>query len=347
MDSSTSSVSVNLSLGQDISNCVPFVTCRIPFSAAIEAERRFVRARFLSGPDRIVLDRGDAAGEITGIEVFVVEFNATEVTVQAVTATSSAQTVNNAITAVDLAKTFAVVTMSDGGGDDDADHMFRDVDFSSTTNLRYRNYGASGTYDFSGYVIEDIGSNWDVQTVTWTSDNTTQEDETITAVDMSTTFLYGAYRSEEAFNSPPDDSSATAELLNTTTVRITLPAATSDDRSGTIFVVECDASVAEVQRGSMSMTSLDTDTDTITAVDLDRSMATLVIGPPGTTTSGRSDSSGGDDWDEAQCTIVFNSTTEVECERDNGGSQTDLSWEVVEWLESDPANTPEAFWILG
>ena len=352
MSAGTNTVTLNLTLGQDATKCVPFVTTRVNSTAAAFANRRFVRARMLTGPARVVLDRGSSpgTGAITGIEVFVVEFDPTEVTVQQLTFTGSGTTVNQAIAAVDLSKTFVVATMRaiSTNGDNSSDEMYWEADLSSTTNLRMRHFNASDPYNFAVYVVEDIGSNWDVQTVVWSAISSTQEDETITAVGMNRTFLVGTYRTEIG-HSAPDGSSAIAKLLNTTTVRVDLPLSDPDERTGTIFVVECGASVASVQRESMQMTGATvTDTDAIVSVDLTRSMATCVMGPAGTTTAGMNDSGTSGDWDQAQCTMKFNSNVQVEGERGAGNDQTDLNWEVIEWLNGNGvSNGIGPIWTMG
>ena len=349
MASGTNSVTLNLTEGQDPDNCVARVTATRNGTAAAFANRTFLRARFLSGPARVVIDRGTSGGTgaLDRIEVFVEEFDPTEVTVQQEEFSGSGATINNTITAVDLDKTYIVSSMRGNPVNSDSSprEMFHEADFSSTTNLRMRAGSGGDTYDFSVFVVEDIGSNWDVQTVTWTA-STTQDDETITSVDTATTFLTGSYQSDENL-SDPDESSAMVELLNANTVRFTTANTSANARTATVFVVECGSSVASVQRGKMQMNGSNTDTDTITAVDLSRSVASFCMGPSGAVTTGINDSSTSGDWDETYCSLRYTSTTVLEGERDNGNDITDLSWESIEWLSgAGPANEPTSQFVL-
>lgn len=341
---STRDMSANLTQGQTIANCIVFITSEVDETAEAFANRRLIRARLASGPDRVIVERGSNGA--TGPEVVavtVIEFDPADVDVQSGTVTADNSPITASLMAVDLSKTFAVTSLQGNqlSSDNGPDEMSYECDLPSTTQIRFRSFDTlHDDVDIQWYTAEALGGAWTVQQVSWSLISALTDDVSITAVDLSRTFHVGTYRTDSGADSAPDVCTATTALTSTTNLRATAPSTTADERTGTVFVVECDATIAAVQRGNVTLSNAGggiadvSQTAAITAVDLTRSQVWLGSGWMGFSSGGRN-TSGASGNTEAMCRAVFNSTTQIEVFARGlpAGTDTDAQYEVIEWLE--------------
>jgi len=204
--SGTTTSTNDLTKGQDYTQCVPFAT-RQRDSVTSNANSDDYTANCV---DVEIWDNsGTAAVRVTRtsglddsvITVYVVEFssdiNVQQGSVSSITGTGTDVT----IASVDQTKAFALFYYQRSGGQVDAhDSAAVRSYFSSDTVLRL-NRAATADGEFSGhwYVIEDTGSNWDVQsgTISLTASDTTATDS-INSVNMAKTFTIASMETTQA-----------------------------------------------------------------------------------------------------------------------------------------------------
>ncbi len=329
------STTVTLSAG-DTTKCVPLITYRAGNTNETDAAADFFECEFLTGPNRLQVERGVGDGPLT-IHAIVVEWNTDEVDIQTGTFTIlDAQEIDDVtITAVDLAKTWMVSPYQKGSAaSPQINNLVRGMT-TTTTNLHFARGGGGGGAEINGrwWTIEDTnGGLWDVQRLVDQLADATSEDYTITSVDEDKTFLVGSEQMSGGGNRASNV--GVAELFDATTVRYTRPASLRDMELD-IFVVELLQTGDSVQRGSLTLGSgTETDTAAVTSVDLDRSFANSPMRPCSATVNV-------DTYDTAlRAQIKLNSSTVVEVSVADDSTISISKWEVVELNEEAVADEP-------
>jgi len=314
------SATVNLSVG-NVADCTPRISVNTQ-PGADDYTNFMVRARFLTGPNRLEVGRANTVGQLI-IQAVVIEWDTGEVTIQSGSATFSTATHDETITAVDLTKAFALFTYEITGGDNDTVSIRAML--SSTTNLHFERDTATDTITLDWWVVEDTSSGglFNVERVQALSIPGVTADATITAVALDRTLLFGSQELDN-FGDEPDEWGV-CFLFDTTTVRYV-----RDDPAGTAqldaFVVEFTvAAGVTVQRGSIvNGSGVTVGTDAISAVVLSRSFAHCPMAPNASSTEAN-------DQNTLMGSIEFNSTTEVEANTTDSLSTETLFYEVIEF----------------
>ncbi len=276
---------VNLTKGQDDTQCVPFYTQRHgAYTGDSDADTLLIQVEIIDngGTAAIKLERVVATVTLA-VTVYVVEFNS-DITIQKIAhASVGASDVAwvASCTAVDQSKAFLLYSgkTSAASGTDDVDDMFIRVFFNSDTQIAIqRDYGAPevGITGFV-YVVEDTsGSHFDVQVVSQTITTVNQTvDAVIDSIDMATTMIIASTSSERnsGLGAQLDDVSILVRLLDATHVRMV---ANNFDCRIIVFVVTWKDGTS-VQRGTKSIVTgtgivLKSYAVPITLVDFDFSM---------------------------------------------------------------------------
>ncbi len=323
-----------LSKGQNINNCVPFMTVNTLGGDA--GQIQFVDVAKNTGTDKFDFTAVDAGSRL--LEVTIVEFDPDEVTIQEISFTITGAGANNkAITAIVEANTFPIVYYS--APTVTGDH-FRytsvEVEFTSTVNLRLSMAAWQANIVGHAYIVEALNGAWVVKSgasypVSYLVGDTTK-DTTIASSDVTRTALFNYFLPTES-GDHVRDGIWDAYILNATTVRATRafggsPSATS---TGQAFVVEFAAEVAVAQWGLLTYNTAITKSATITEVgELGNSM---IMGshPPMSWCEGNSTSASAK---VAACAkLTLTSATGVLGERSSTGSGNyKQRFQVIEWL---------------
>ena len=218
----TASASANLTKSQTLANCVPFATHRVTTVASPvdDYSEYCIDVEMQSGPNRVTVTTSEGTTRALVVEITVVEFDATKVTVQSGTYQMSASASTTAsVTAVVLANTFLVHGWQVSGNPATQEHAAVRGRFTSTTQLTFDRIGTTGTVDGHWYVIESDNADFTVQEISITLTAAASGTDTITSVTMNKTFLVGSY----TLSSPADDNSlgsCEVVLTNATTVTV-------------------------------------------------------------------------------------------------------------------------------
>lgn len=325
-------VSASLTLGQVLANCIPF--CTGAREASGGDRDLMCRVDMLSGPDRVSATVFSNAGWIY-TNASVVEFDPAEVNVCRYTASISAgsTSTNVAITSVDTAKSFVVLSTTFDGFTTSLRHKMLRYRFTSSTNLEISRLNTDGNMSIRVFVAESIGAAWNVQHDTITiAAAASQADLTISMVATSRTWNICSFQTDES-TANPQNGTASCELLNSTTVRL--------QRVGTTGTIQAAVQTITLGAGLVQHDELDiasgaaTDSVTIgTAVDL--SLATIwgVCYCGWGTTIGRSYSSSlvGHFLIKGE----FSSTTQIDWERFNTTNRVVEPVQTIEWSDQAP-----------
>ncbi len=273
-------VQVNLTKGQDETQCVPFFSL-------MHASHSTYKGSYLDG-GMLGVEMYDNAGTAAvrlhvkatnrgnrRAIIYVVEFHS-DISVQQISADrGSTSNWTEAITAVDQAKAFIIPTFHDGNtGNYYAPKAWAvRVKFDSDTLVGFvRNPGASHNMHHHTYVVEDKSAGNDffsVQAVSKAS-SSTNSTSTISSVDVAATMIVGTFHIPSIVNNF-DRCFVRYDLLNATTVRFR--------RWNTAYVCDNEVFVVEwlngttVQRGDKVISTTTTSTEksyaqSITAVDV-------------------------------------------------------------------------------
>ncbi len=275
----------------------------------------------LTSTTNIAFNRADTATSVV-VRWHVAEF-ASGVTVQRGSQTITADTANVTLTAVDLSRTYAIISHQDTGATYGVGDFYR-AHLTSTTNLELSKQTGGST----GAVVD-----W--QVVELTAGGTVQRgDLSFLSSDASKTAVISAVDSTKAFLLASWNVGGTGIAPNFVRGRITSATGLTFDRADTgttvnltYFVVGLnDAST--VQNGNTSFLSTETSKGvTLTAVTLSRSVAFLSGKGYGGSTSANADNPG-PGWFTADLTT----TTNLQLTRGVTGSATaDAAWFVVEF----------------
>ncbi len=320
-----------LSLGQNINNCVPFMT--------LECDDATNGAQMVDVAKNTGTNKFDfvaAADGTRNLEVTVVEFDPDEVTIQEVAFTlGSGLSVDVAVTAIVEAATFAIVYSSSAADFSSVfENMMTRVTFTSTTNLRIIKDTHSQDHTGHAYILEATAGAWAVETgatipIPYTSGNKTKN-SAITVVKART----GVWASWDTDENSDDarDAVWNATITDNTNLDLTRAYTGSPFVSGDIevFVVEFAVEVAAVQHGEFDYLTAASKTAAISAPsELDN---TMIVGTNYSSWVEGSDQVGAVKI-ASQGAMTFNSATEVLGTRSGvGAGNNRQNFQVIEWL---------------
>lgn len=328
------SATVALAVG-DVLDCFHRTSWRAQNSPEVTHDSLIVRTKFLTAPNRVEVSRTASDGPVT-IKVVVVELNVSlGITIQSGTESFSGLTVDITLSSIVLNKAFALISYEMGSGGDNDNATVRCMT-TTTTNLHLERDAQGQTIDLDWWVIEDTsgGGLWDVQRILALSVAGVTADATITAVDVTTTLLFGTQELNNFGNEP--DEWGIVFLFANVTVR-----AIREDASGTmladVFVVTFTlAANVEVQRGVITMAGgTEADTATITTLgDLSRSWSHAPMVPNGCSS---------DETTNANTGLGFNKLDDASTV--GAGAATDPStqavyFEAIEFLADTAQQSP-------
>ena len=266
LGSGVTSASVNLTKGQDTTNCVPFAS-----STLTDTNARFARVltdiSFQTGPDRVTVQRDSGTGT-TSVGVHVVEFDPAFVNVHQGTfanALSAGQPTTSGIPAVALAKAAVVFyyRFDDDTGGNEYGHVALAGWFGSTTQLNWqRNDASLGNINGHYYVFEAINHEFAVQALSFSmAASATSASSTLpTPVARDRSFVIASYRTAYA-DDDSEDGQFRISLPDSSTV---LASRSFGGGSGSNLISDIRAFVVElggnvrVQRGALTYADLDT-----------------------------------------------------------------------------------------
>lgn len=320
-----------LGLGQDIDNCVPFMTIS---SDESDNEVQMVDVKKNTGTDKF--DFTAAAPGVRNLEVTVVEFDPAEVTIQEVSFTlGSGLTANVTVSAVVEANTFPII-YGHVAGDTFGRYLWimMRATFTSTTNLQIIKDSHSVNVTGHAYILEAKNGQWSIETGasipnSYASSATAINDAITVAANR--TGLWSYWDTNE-FSTDSRDAIWDGAITDGTNLDLTRANGATPNAVGDIesFVVEFAADVASVQQGEFNYATSATKTAAISAPgELDNTMivATNALGWC------ESDSVAFDHRAQVQGRMTFNSTTEVLGTRSGVGvGNYRQNFQVIEWL---------------
>jgi len=333
----TSVSTAALSLGQDIDNCVPFMTFSADDDGNDSTNIDIVKN---GGTNKFDLSASGGLGD-REIEVTVVEFDPAEVTIQEVSFTlGSGLTANVTVSAIVEASTFPIIY----GKIADTLHRYRScmfqATFTSTTNLLLTKLNHTADITGHAYILEAKNGAWAIETgasipTSYVSSDASKN--TAITVTANRTALWSYYDTDESSDDARDviwDGVITdASNLDLTRGNGQTPLSAGDIES---FVVEFAADVAVVQQGEFNYVTATTKTAAITAPG---TLANAMI--VGTNVKGHSEASGaGFPSREGELArMSFNSATEVLGTRGaTGTGNYRQNFQVIEWLIATAAD---------
>ncbi len=320
-----------LSKGQDIDNCVPFITV----SSDIKGnDGQLVDVVKNGGTDKFDFSTGSAVGT-RNLEVAIVEFDPAQVKVQekAFTLTGSG-TANVTVTAVVEANTFALVYSKMVDTLDDYNDCMISATFTSTTNLRLQKLGHSSNNTGHAYILEALDGAWAIETgasILFIVATTTATFNTTISVVPSRTGLWMSWRTAETTDDVRDgvwDATITdATNIDGRRGHGATPSAACNIEN---FVVNFAEDVAGIQQGEFDYLTATTKT---AAINAPGTLANTMI--VGSNALGWMEGSGTGSLAKefSQGRMSFNSATEVLGTRDGTGNGNYRQYfQVIEWL---------------
>ncbi len=318
-----------LSLGQDIDNCVPFMTISVTTDTN---EAQMVDVKKNTGTNKF--DFTAAAAGTRNLEVTIVEFDPAEVTIEEASFTlGSGLTANVTIGSIVEASTFPIIYAHAAG---DTATEFRDIlmraTFTSTTNLQILKQAHSVNLVGHAYILEALNGQWSVETgasipFAFTSNQATKN--SAITVDADRTGVWSYWDISEQQDDARDAIWDTV-ITNDTNLDLTRGNGSTPFAGGDIesFVVEFAADVAVVQQGEFNYVTAATKTAAISAPGtLDNAMVV------GTNTLGWVEGSQVFQREDIQGRMTFNSATEVLGTRTGAGvGNYRQNFQVIEWL---------------
>ena len=339
---------VNLTLGQDETNCFAFATLRhTNGSQSDNRSSNSVGVEFFDNAGtpaaRVYWSTGSdsSPGDLLA-DIFVVE-GGSALTVEqdtiTLTGTSATATVS-AVTQTKACVVFTKVAIGATTGDDFNDFMVQ-ASFNSDTQIAMERR-ASGTPDWTIYAYTLSSDDWDTEYVedSWTTNEQGPTNLTLSnSVTLANAFIVATYETSEGADDLRDGIVNHA-LTGTTTLTWYRNHGVTPSATGTIGVWVVRATSAEfaTQRFATDVDGQLTTNQTITTVDLDKA---VVIGSGNVGGHGwaiDSTTTGSNTMDR-QHTTRLTSTTNAQSQRQNDttidGSNNNLRYEVVEFeLES-------------
>lgn len=361
---STEPVTVNLTKGQDETQCTPWYTVRVTGTTGNQWQD-------ITGLVEIIDNAGTAAVRVTSsamvetsaviFHVFVIEWevsiNVQQIDVSALTdGTASTNVSITDVTAqADAFMWYSYQFTAPPASDDDFSDAMIQCRFNgaSTTSITLSRRATGGTCNGVLYVVDCDSSEWivDHREIDFATSTNTSDTDTISATVLVDTFLIHSYETDHG-----QDHTLTglwaADLQNTTTVRIrrsvgATPLANASTHS--IAVVECQNNEWDVQRNDAFAITGTSQTDTITAVDLARSVILSLTQPASPSSTGRSDTTSGNAVPGFQTSLDLSSTTTVRGRMfDTVTTDSLISYEVIQFaLASSSAQRLSQLGIYG
>ena len=339
----------DLTKEQTMGKCVPFASwyraSNFNSATADNGGLNNLQLEFIdnSGNDALKASRGyDYQQCTTDYTAYIVEFGS-DVTVQQIDVDGWTGTTNDVLISslTDIDKTFCVFYYQRVESDYDAyDSNCVSARILDSTHVRLeRGNAADGTVNGTLYVIEDTGSNFDVQHGDLVLTQQTTNSDLITSVTMAKSFVVAS-----THNNQSDDDAESAAIrvdledathvralrgaLGTTAVYIKYQVV-SLSTNGNVYRGLIDFGATQDQRYSAEFT----------AVSLDYSVAWSP-----THENGSSSAPAGADGSQDVCDTIIKvelySTTQIVADRLSiGDIQAYLSWEVIEWETAAVATT--------
>ena len=346
----TDTTSANLTKGQVAANCVPFASVRSTQTGLFyDLGRTFVDISLAAGSPPTVTARSTyAGGGPVDVGVFVVEFDPTQVRVQQGTFSMTAGTpaVGAAIASVNLAKSALVFYhRAQGTNPNEWSDFAVEGSFATATNLNFWRDSSQGALNGHWYVFEAIGSQFSVQTRTFSLPaGSASGSVAISAVDLSRTSVFASYRTQfDSAGATFDvEDGALSVYLPVSATQVTAVRQYANSASNvvdylTAFVVTWAGDV-RVQRGQVDFASTDvTKQATITAVSPSSIVVGGTVGPGAQQTDGDALA----DLDKGFYRLKLANSTTVQLDRDTasacGSSCAGKPWYEV--IDFQPANT--------
>lgn len=330
----TASNSATLTKSQTIANCVPFITKRITTIASpVDNWSQQCVDAYFSG-STVVVATSDGSTRALVVEVAVVEFDASKVTVQQGTyqITTAATSGTATISAVTLANSFVQHSWLVGSAPATNDPAAVRARFTSTTQLTFDRGASGGQVDGHYYVVESDTGDFSVQESTITLSAVSSNTGTITSVTTNKTFLVGSFT---CASTADDNTLGSVDVTLTDATTITVQ---RNGSTGTIvwtgYAISFAAGGAEtIQRGTITAQGATASQNvSITTVDSNLAMVQNA-GNVSAFKSGSFPGAGSSDNSDAQCAwdFVDTSTIRVQHNTSGGEANNDISWEVIEW----------------
>jgi len=352
IDLSTVSTSntATLTEASNTSQIVPFATRYVPTAGGTMDNHESTLIDISISGSTVTASRDEADSKQVNTSIYCVEFDPS-INVYSGTfsiASGSATGTANIGAAISLTKGFLVFYyQASGTGDNHPDNAVRGY-FSSTTQITFSRATTTGSISGHWWVVEDTGSNFDVDAVDVTVTGASNTG-TFGTVDTSRTMVVGSYSGGST-----DDIiyGAVSMYLSSPTAVTVLRGGTTGTIESTVYVIEIYDGTS-VQRGEISFTVFQTSlTDPLTPVTVGDSMAWI---PSGWINTGHCTAGGTGSSDnlDVMIRVRLTSTIEITGERNNNGfNDAVLHWEVVEWavgvifqldLEAQWTDVPEGY----
>lgn len=337
--SSAATVSGVLIYGQDTSNCVPFVTAHC--AGADDIREGFFDVYFgvesATGSGTINCEFFENSGSNKHIHAYIVEFDPAQVKVQQGTFDMASVTTDDitlsgiGLDSVDDGYT-AMTHYYKSSTDTDSwsHHCISSRITTSGTNVLFQRGGASGNINGHYYLFEALNNQFSVQgelTNSMAGATTTYMD--IDWVNWNKSFILSSYYTDVGNSCL--EGTVRVSLVSPTEIQYNRGSSTNTiDNSA--FVVSFNDDTKHVQRYFQSFGTSQTvlTVDLNESVDLDYSMSSLVNYRGIQRTQGTATT----DPDSAFFSIKFNSSSQIEIERNSTGSSDAAytAWEVIDWI---------------
>ena len=324
-----------LTKGQNIDNCVPFVSCRLDPGMA-GTRYKILPEVWFEDPSLLYIWRSTDSGKMY-YDIQVIEFNPAKVKVQQGKFNFTAASATAAIEEVDLDRTFAITYYNANDTVSLNYTCLCETYFNSATQLKLERGASVGWINAHFYVVEALNNEWAVQTIK-NSTSTASIDDEISPIDKSRAFIIVSSRSSDSTSYPQRASTVTS--LQTKIRTRTTRAAASNSIYWTAFIIEfTDHTKKYVQCNYVDLSSsVYTYNYDLPSIQTDQGWAT---------TSGastihntkfpgffRNDGTATNDWEGAFGTMRLTSTSGIEIKREIGacGTTSHAAWEVVDWV---------------
>jgi len=176
-----------LTKGQDISNCVPFISSR---GDSNTYSKQMYNVWFES-PNLVCINRGGNTGAISVIHLNIVEFYPEQVKVNSDVIYISGQYYTTTISSVDLSKTVLIFngSLATNGN---ADSSYVRGKFTSASGIELYRMGTAGNWNGTYYTFEDLKNNFEVEQHTGSFSSYSRDYATM-ELEPACTFLIGSY----------------------------------------------------------------------------------------------------------------------------------------------------------
>ncbi len=349
---SSEPVTVNLTKGQDETQCTPFFSVRTTGSVTDQHHDRMGEVEFIdnAGTPAVRVSASARVDAQTSVfQIFVIEWdssiNVQQVSVTGFTGTSTNVTITDVGAQNQAFMLYSAQFTSAPSSDDDWNDALIQTRFNgaSTTSVTLSRRASGGTVNGTLYVVDcDSGEfTVDHREIDVTSSSATSATDTISSTTTDRTFLVHSYETSEG-SDDLRDSAWVADLQNSTTVRVrrgdASPATPSATSTHSIAVVECQNNEWDVQRNdALTLTSTST-TDTITAINQARSFIVCGNNVGMMQSTGRCDATSGGDVDNIQCAADFSADDTVRFRKRETTLTTDIiGYEVVQFADTATA----------